>query len=313
MTSTPRHPAPTLPAVAALAGALLLLAAFTGCSQPRTDPPAPFKPALSPRSGTQPSHSRPKPPTPAAAKPAIPAQNTTQAPPAPPPPASTTTTPPAATPPAPAPAPADEFRTVFPSVRVNIARRTVEFDGTIPIDVHDPDTPRVYLELIACTPDSREHESLVLTTASAEQVHAALLMAGFQHGSPGSVQWDGRTAIPVAPTGDALTVRFRTAQGQFTPEQWIISASTGQPLAPIQFVFAGSGIVQRRDPASGQRTGLYAADLGGTLIGLATFGTETVAPLAVLSHDSQIQAPEWIAAPAVPRSGTPVTVILSAP
>ena len=53
----------------------------------------------------------------------------------------------------------------------------------------------------------------------------------------------------------------------------------------------------------------YEAQGAGTLIGLTTFGTETIAWREVISPEASIQEPEWIADKAVvPAMGTPVTV-----
>ncbi|MBA1697416.1 hypothetical protein G9H16_25470, partial [Escherichia coli] len=57
----------------------------------------------------------------------------------------------------------------FPHVRVDREARTVEFDAAVPIDAQARDSrgerTRVYLEIIACSFDSREHETLVVTSA----------------------------------------------------------------------------------------------------------------------------------------------------
>jgi hypothetical protein len=207
------------------------------------------------------------------------------------------------------------FVEVFPFVRVDRSRGMVEFDGVVPIDCHDPHTPIVYLEVVACTPDTKEHEALVLTRARASHVHAALLLAGFVPGSPGSWRWDGRQVEGVPPEGDPVEVRFvlRDAAGgeaAVSPADWVVSAPSGRRLAEAggTWVFAGSRFVE----IGGQIH--YDADGSGALIGLATFGGEVVAWSEVFSPESAVQEPEWIADPGrVPRAGTAVIVRLSRP
>ncbi len=209
-------------------------------------------------------------------------------------------------------------REAFPHVRIDVAARTVEFDGEVPISLTDVRAPRVYLELIACIRDSKEHESLVMTPARPSHVHAALLSIGLQHGKPASwLQRDGKV-IPQAPTGDAVTVEFfirddAGAETVWTPSQWVINARSGEAwpgggdIGKGNWVFAGS-LTQER---AGRED--YFADEAGTLIGLTSFGTEVIAWSSVLSPDSTVDEPEWIAdARHVPPMGTKVTVRIRA-
>ena len=204
------------------------------------------------------------------------------------------------------------LRELFPHIRADVSSKLVEFDGSVPINCHDPVTPLVYLEVVACITDTKEHESLVVTAAKPSHIHAALLAAGFQPGSPGKWKWENKKLSAIAPTGDTLDirVRYRDGNGQEveTPiTDWIINTSPAAPkfgsAAGARFVFAGSGFVKRR----GQE--VYDADGSGLLIGLTTFGSETIAWSEVISHEAMIAEPEWIAdARKVPKIGTPVVV-----
>jgi hypothetical protein len=211
------------------------------------------------------------------------------------------------------PSPAGAPKQPFPNVRVDVAARTVEFDGTVPIRLDDPRAPRVYLELLACTPDTKEHESLVVTKAKPSHIHAALLMIGLTPGKPATWTWEGAKATKHPPEGDKVTVEFlwKDAAGNphtANPSKWIKNATTGAAWPAGPFVFAGSVMKQR---AGGET---YEADGSGTLIGLASFGTEVVAWTGVISPDSQVDEPEWIAAAGdegVPPMNTAVTVRLT--
>ncbi|MEQ8770990.1 MAG: YdjY domain-containing protein [Phycisphaerales bacterium] len=211
-------------------------------------------------------------------------------------------------PPPAAPEGQPEFTTLAPGLRADASAGVVEFDGFVAEDVHHPDTPRVYLEVIVCSRGTREHEALVVTDVAPSLVHAALLAAGLEPGAPGGVSLtaDGDIAR-TAPTGDAARVTFRVSdQDQpIDPRVWAVHADTGAPLAAgdASFVFAGSVMRERSGRA------WYAADAEGTLVGLATFGTETVALTDAISHASAIDEPAWIADRSrVPDKGTPVVV-----
>jgi hypothetical protein len=266
-------------------GALLLwlVAGVSGCAPERVSPPA-----------QQPPPS--KAPVKAPSKPPVEAPK----PPAPPPKDDAGGT------------PSEGMKEAFPHVRVDRAARVVEIDGIVPIDAHDKETPDVYLEVMVCTRDSKEHESLVMTDAKPSQVHAALLLLGLAPGKPGSVEFDGKTLKRSPPTGDGVrvTIAYKDAQGkevESSAADWIVKSDRNTRLAPKggsrAWVFAGSRFVTRNGKE------WYDADGAGTLVGLTTFGGETVAWTDVQSPESAVDEPEWIAdAAKVPAFGTPVIV-----
>jgi len=212
-------------------------------------------------------------------------------------------------------------REVFAGVRINTDDRTVAFDGYVPLDAHDPETPIVYLELVACTPDTREHESLVATTAKPSHIHAAMLLIGLEPGSPGAFEFNRESGryLPVAPRGPRVSVTITYvdssgAQVTSPAAAWVIDQRSGETLAPLDgtdptvgWIFSGSKVVEFRGAS------FYDADGSGTLIGLTTFGTETISWIDVYSHQASIQDPSWIAnGDLVPRRGTPVEVVIRA-
>ncbi len=200
------------------------------------------------------------------------------------------------------------FKEVFPGVRVDASTRTVEFDGVVPVDAHNPKFPRVYLEVLVTTPDTRPHEAVVVTKAKASQIHAALLLAGFTPGTPGSFSWQGQTLRSTPPTGDALRVWFVTRDNSGrelvqAAESWVSVLPDSQPLAGNGWVFAGSRFRSRAGAEE------YLGDVEGTIVGLTTFSTETIAWSTVFSPDSRVKEPEWIARPdRVPKVNSAVTV-----
>jgi hypothetical protein len=208
------------------------------------------------------------------------------------------------------------MREVFPHVRVDAKAKMVEFDGFVPIDAHVADAPLVFLEVVACTTDTKEHEALVVTQARASQVHAALLLIGLEPGSPGKWELKGDDLVPVDPTGPSVDVLISWtdeagARVSRRPVEMVSRFDGGAPFDPDgtgRWLFAGSQMVTR----AGREW--YDADGAGTLIGLTTFGSETIAWSRVISPDASVQDPEWVAKKeTVPRVGTPVTVQVRAP
>lgn len=204
-----------------------------------------------------------------------------------------------------------ELREVFPHVRVDVEAKVVEFDARVPTVMNDPTMAPAFLEVVVCIPDTKEHETLLVTQARPSHVHAALLMIGLEPGSPGRWEWDGQRMVPVQPTGDPVEVRFvyTDATGQLRDEpawSWIRHDRTGKTIEGRPWLFAGSRLLDR---GFGQ---MYDADGVGTLIGLATFGSETLAWPIPFSPDSAVDEPVWVADPSrVPPVDTPVVVRLS--
>ena len=95
-----------------------------------------------------------------------------------------------------------------PGLRLNRAERWVEFDGAVAVDAHDPQTPDVYLEVIVTSPDTREHEALVVTAVKPSLIHAALLALGLEAGSPGRVSGTRERVEAVEPRGARVGVEF---------------------------------------------------------------------------------------------------------
>jgi hypothetical protein len=204
------------------------------------------------------------------------------------------------------PDPATGLREVFPHVRVDVPAGLVEIDGEVPIDAHNPRTPRVYLEAIVCARDTKEHESLVVTDARASHVHAALLLLGIEPGKPGTWDWEGERVRAIPPEGPRVEVRLRTASGAADARAWVRSLRDGRLLAESDaasaFLFAGSQMVRTR---SGEQ---YRADREGCIVGLTTFGGEVIAWERMHSPEASIAEPIFVADAAMPPAGTAVVV-----
>ncbi len=204
---------------------------------------------------------------------------------------------------------------LFPGVRIDPDQHIVQFPAFVAMDCHDPETPDVYLEVICCERNSREHESLLVTDIAPSLIHAALLAAGFEPGTPGRLPNNPQHLPPQEPTGDPIEIRFILQTVQSTriesPTDWIIDNDSHQLLSEhmpdTHWVFAGSRWVTFHNAQQ------YEADLTGQLIGLHTFGSETIAWTHLESPEAATTEPHWLAnASRVPAIGQPVVVELSA-
>jgi len=172
-----------------------------------------------------------------------------------------------------------------------------------------------FLEQYVCSPSTREHESLFVFEGKASELHTALLLAGFKPGAPGS--WrevpppegqpnDGNqhfSAVP--PTGDRIGITVVLPDGTEHPLTHFVRPSPLTPnanaLPPNDFVFAGSRFRPDR------RTGVerYLADCSGSIIGLVTFGDETIAAVEVVPDQISVAPPVWEAfTERMPKPGT---------
>lgn len=61
------------------------------------------------------------------------------------------------------------------------------------------------LEFAACSPGTKEHESLLVLTAQPKHLHLGLLLAGIRPGTP--ARWKGEQFLP--PTGDRIRITLR--------------------------------------------------------------------------------------------------------
>lgn len=179
----------------------------------------------------------------------------------------------------------------------------VQFEGTIAIDAHHPDTPDVYLEMFITAPDSREHESLIVSSIKASNLHAALLAAGFESGAPLARDSDQRL-VPAHGDPVVIEAAVQSDEPEFIPiTDWVmhIEQETGitQSERWSGLVFAGSKLTRRG----------YEADGTGTLVSLTSFGNEVIAPTWTVSHLAEVDEPVWIAnRDRIPTKRTPVIV-----
>jgi len=183
----------------------------------------------------------------------------------------------------------------------------VEFRGWTCLDAG-------WLEQVACSPGTREHESLVVTDVAASKIHAALLLLGLKPGTPGSWKTEGDEVIAIEPHGPAVLVEVAWTDDRGNSRrcgisQWILDIQERKHYPTDQWIFAGSIELEGEEARRAATT--YLADRTGSIIGLVTFGDEVLAAEAVIPDEASVYEPEWVVSKRdVPNPGTPVLVRL---
>lgn len=158
------------------------------------------------------------------------------------------------------------------------------------------------LELFACSPQTREHESIVITKPRPLHLFQAMGLIGLEPGTP--VQFDKDKERWDPPTGSAvrISVRYqRDGETRIDPiESWLLNVKTGRPPEPIEWIFAGSLRME------GNR---FAADFDGTVICVVNFETAIITPKSLHSADNEAL---WLAAntEAIPEIGQSCVILV---
>jgi hypothetical protein len=192
-------------------------------------------------------------------------------------------------------APQTEFK--LPGLVVNTKEKSVDVEATICLD-------EGALEFIACTKDTKEHESIVVVAARPIHIHAALLLLGAKNGNPAMrvpINEENTMWKDVPPRGSPIDVFlvWKDAEGKMVerpisdfikrnrddPEP--VPAAEGEGEAeeekfPHTFLFAGSLL---GDPEKTPRE--YLADASGHVISISTFGDEVLCLPAFYGQDNE--------------------------
>ncbi len=162
------------------------------------------------------------------------------------------------------------------------------------------------LELLACSPGTREHESILQIPAKPLRVFEALGLIGLTPGSP--VRYDAAKDQWIAPTGDRLLLRvlaeFPFGKATAPVEAWLLDLKDrSRKIGAIPWVFAGSDRLE---------DGAFGADVDGTIVCVVDFSSALMTVGEAHSADDEVL---WLGAdPAfVPREGTRCSLLISAP
>ena len=208
---------------------------------------------------------------------------------------------------------AGKIRAIFPGITINSEERFVDVQSVVCL-------AKGYLEVIACTKDSREHESIVMVEAKPSHIHASLLLIGATPGSPAMRKpsdEEGTRWLDIPPSGQAVKVTLlvtdekgvmteRPISDFLSPsddESSLSDADKAEEKFPDSFLFAGSHTHQEGE------TKTYIADVNGNVISISTFGDEVLCLSG--NHVQENHALAWqINTDHIPDLGTKVTLRL---
>ena len=185
----------------------------------------------------------------------------------------------------------------IPGVKINLEERCVDVESRVCLK-------EGMLELIACTKDSKEHESIIMIEAKPSHVHTALLLLGAKPGNPAmqeAIDPEMTRFRHTPPSGNPIDVFlvFKDTEGKEAehPINEFIKAAdqdegTGIPnteetpeaakkFPTHTFLFAGSILA-----GEGKGPRQYLCDLNGNVISLATFGDELLCLPDVHDHSN---------------------------
>ncbi len=189
-------------------------------------------------------------------------------------------------------------RTFAEGVRIDWPTLTVEVDAEVALR----DGP---LELFACSPQTKEHESILVVPARPLHIFQAMGLIGLNPGRP--VTFDEKQDRWLEPTGDPLELRIRYNDGRgvhIEPSQrWVKlpKSSASDPAPVLNWVLAGSRTLP---------DGRYLADLDGTIACLVDFES---ALITLGSRHSADNEELWLVANTneIPPRGTKVTLLIN--
>ncbi|MFN3165961.1 MAG: YdjY domain-containing protein [Phycisphaeraceae bacterium] len=166
-----------------------------------------------------------------------------------------------------------------------------------------------FLEMFACTKDTREHESILVIDAQPSTMHLGLLLLGLEPGKPLSYDMnvDPPKLVPASgPKVKVYVVQTIDGEEKQTPaNEWVKDNKTGKKMKGHTWLFAGS--VQ----TSYEGKPLYLADVNGSVVSLVNFGDDLLTLDNTMTQDNSSHDKVW--APntdAIPKVGTKVTLRL---
>lgn len=187
----------------------------------------------------------------------------------------------------------------LPGVKINLDEWCVDVDARVCLDDG-------LLELIACTKDTKEHESIIEIQAKPSHVHTALLLLGARNGSPAMQQAIDKEMTRfrhIMPSGSPVDVHlvWKEESGQMKerPINEFILKSKGEVIPGEQqedtkpemfpthtFLFAGSMLVPQENGPK-----VYVCDQSGNVISISTFGDELLCLPGI--HEAANEALAW--------------------
>lgn len=179
----------------------------------------------------------------------------------------------------------------LPHIKINLEERSVDVASVVCLD-------EGMLELVACTKDTKEHESIVAVKARPMHVHTALLLLGAKPGTPAALKLvdeveDRWVHLPPSGGGVEVSLVWKDKAGKVSerpisdfiapadPAGREKEAAKQKKFPTNTFLFAGSQLV-----AVDKGPRKYLSDQSGNVISIATFGDEVLCLPEVHSHQN---------------------------
>ncbi|MCK6455486.1 MAG: YdjY domain-containing protein [Phycisphaerae bacterium] len=175
---------------------------------------------------------------------------------------------------APTTAPAGRAVRYADGITLNWPKRQVEIDATVVLR-------EGFLELLACSPDTKEHESILRVAARPQRIYEAVGLLGVPDGRP--PQYDEKSQRVTTPRGTPIDVlvRYRRDGKDSTHDarEWLIQASDRNPVANVRWYWVASAAPPNER---------FGADIYGTVVALVQFGSSMV----LLAPNGSIHPPQ---------------------
>ena len=158
------------------------------------------------------------------------------------------------------------------------------------------------LELLACSPQTREHESILVVSARPLHIFQAMSLAGLQQGAP--ARYDEKLDRWFPASGEPLDLQIRCrdeGKERIVPAaQWMLQRAGAKPPEKLTWVFSGS---------MAREEGGFAADADGTVACVVDFDSALIALSTPHSADNEEL---WLNANTkeVPPIGTRCTLVV---
>lgn len=166
-----------------------------------------------------------------------------------------------------------------------------------------------FLEMFACTRDSREHESILTIDAMPSTIHLGLLLLGLEPGNPLSYDtaFDPPKLVPA--TGPKvqvfIVIKADNIEREIPANRWVQDSQTKKMMESHTWLFAGSQF------ADYQGEEIYHADINGSAISLVNFGDDLLTLPNQLTDANNSHDKVWQPRTrAIPKVGTKVLIRL---
>lgn len=188
-------------------------------------------------------------------------------------------------------------------VTINAEKKHVDIPATVCLRRGE------FLEMFACTKDTREHESILVVDAMPSTMHLGLILLGLEPGKPLAydMNFDPPKLVPATgPKVDVfIVIKIDDVEREIPANRWVQDNKTKEMKKGNTWLFAGSQFAEVQDKQ------LYQADLNGSAISLVNFGDDLLTLPNTLTDANESHDKVWQPrTQAIPKVGTKVTIRL---